>query len=243
MEQEQGRIRFPARSEWPAWLIIAGMFALAFFFWDRVPERMPVHFDLTGEPDRYGSRFAGLFVAPLAGLGVYLLMILLPKIDPGRANYATFKGVYNVIRYGFLGLFLGLQVTVIAYALAPGAVDVNLIIPPLVGLLFIVLGNLLGKVRPNWFVGLKTPWTISSKRSWVRTHRLGGRLMVLLGLMIAPLGLLRHEAAIWLLIGFTLAYVAFMFWYSWRVWRDDPDRTPPAGTLPDGDEGGSRGDA
>jgi uncharacterized membrane protein len=219
------------KSELPLLAMIALAFGLTVFFWGRVPESIPVHFNFEGEPDRWGSRAEGLLVGPGVALGLYLLFLVLPRLDPGRRNYASFQGVYNVLRYGVIGLMLALHVLIIAYAMGAG-LTMNVVVPLLVGLLMIVLGNLMGKIRPNWFVGIKTPWTLSSKRSWGRTHRLGGRLMVLLGVLIVLLGLIERPWVVWALTGLVAAYVIGLVAYSWAVWRRDPDPVPPAGSEP-----------
>ncbi|WP_207955780.1 SdpI family protein [Rubrobacter marinus] len=113
-----------------------------------------------------------MLLLPLVTLGVYLAMLLLPRIDPRREAYALFEGAYGIIRLStvaFLALVHGL-VLLWVRGVEP---DVAVVVPVLVGGLLVVIGNLLGKIRPNWLVGIKTPWTLASKRSWVKTHRLG----------------------------------------------------------------------
>ena len=78
------------RTEWPMWLLLIGMFALAAASWGATPDRVPVHWGLNGSPDRWGGKFEGLMLMPLIALGIYLIMLFIPRIDPGRANYANF---------------------------------------------------------------------------------------------------------------------------------------------------------
>ena len=105
--------------------------------------------------------------------------------------------------------------------------------PLAVGATLILIGNQFGKIRPNWFVGFRTPWTLSSKVAWARTHRAAGWLLMATGLLMMIAGALR---ASWLLVATIAASavgVAGLTFYSYRLWRDDPDKTPPAGTLPE----------
>ncbi len=106
------------------------------------------------------------------------------------------------------------------------------VVPVLVGGLFVVLGSVMGKIRPNWFVGIRTPWTLSSKLSWTKTHRLGGRLFVLMGITLLAS---EFVGSAWGLL-FALAVVAgcllWMVLFSYLVWRADPEKVPPFGTLP-----------
>jgi uncharacterized membrane protein len=74
------------------------MFAGAAWSWPHVPERLPVHWNLQGEVDRWGGKFEGLFLLPIVTLGLYFLLLIVPLIDPGRGNYQNFKKAYNAIR-------------------------------------------------------------------------------------------------------------------------------------------------
>lgn len=157
-------MRTNLRIEVVQWVLIGAMFVLAVVVWSSAPDRIPVHWGPTGEPDRYGGKVEGLLLLPLLTLGIYLLMLLLPKVDPRRDNYSSFEGAYGVIRLStvvFLALLYGLVLLWIE-GVEP---DFAVVVPVLVGGLFVVIGNLLGKIRPNWFVGVKTPWTLSSRRS------------------------------------------------------------------------------
>ena len=110
--------------------------------------------------------------------------------------------------------------------------NITMIVFPMAGLLFIVLGNFMSKLRPNWFVGVRTPWTLSSKLSWDKTHRLAGWLFMLMGtvfflMLLAPNG--------WTLLAALVFDVLCVVWivvYSYLVYRRDPQRTSPAGTSP-----------
>jgi uncharacterized membrane protein len=210
------------------------MFALAALSWHAVPDRIPVHWGISGRPDRWGGRFEGLLLLPLVGLLTYLVLLLAPRIDPGRANYASFAGAYGTVRLVVLLSMLALQV-VMVLAARGHSVDVATLVPLIVGAMFVVLGNLFGKLRPNWFIGIRTPWTLSSKRSWDRTHHAGGWLFILFGFLLMSTALARTTWVIITVIGVIAAGVLGLVVYSYVEWRRDPDKTPPAGTLPAGE--------
>jgi len=223
------RVRW--RAEWPHWLALAAMGLLAGWSWPTVPGRIPVHWDAAGRVDAYGGKAEGLLALPLTALRVYLLLLFVPRVDPGRANYTQFAGAYAAIRLAatvFLAAVYGAMV-----AQAHGRrLDVGLLTVVLIGVLLVVVGSVLGKVRPAWFVGIRTPWTLSSKRAWTRTNRLGGWLFILCGVAYVGVGLGAPsiEAALPpLLAGFGVAVVGLVV-YSYLVWRSDPDKVPPAGT-------------
>jgi len=226
-------MKFNWRSEWPHLVLLAGMFALAAATWSGAPERIVMHWDINGRPDGFGGRFEGLLGIPLLALGLYLLMLFLPRIDPGRANYETFASAYATFRLALVVTMAGLY-GVIQLWIRGRRVNVETVVPLLMGVLFIVIGNLLGKVRPNWFVGIRTPWTLSSKLAWTHTHRAGGWLFVVMGVIVMAVALARSAWAMWTTIGMGAAGVLSLVVYSYMLWRRDPDKMPPAGTLPAG---------
>lgn len=117
-------------------------------------------------------------------------------------------------------------------SLRGAALDMARVSSLLLGALFIALGGMLGKVRPNWFVGVRTPWTLSSKLAWTRTNRLGGWLLIGEGAILIVAGLLVGRWALAAALPTIGGGTVWLTIYSYRVWRDDPDKTPPAGTLP-----------
>lgn len=211
------------RTELPQWFLIAGMFGLAAAFWGSAPDLVPVHWGLSGEPDRYGGKFEGLLGIPLIALGLYLLMLVVPRLDPRRDNYARFQGAYAAMRTALIST-LALVYGFVLLWIRGVELEVSLVVPLVVGGLFVVIGNLLGKVRPNRFFGLRTPWTLSSRRAWVKTHRVGGWAFVFLGIALATCGFLRSGTAV-LVAGLALGAStgAILYAYSYLVWRDDPD--------------------
>lgn len=224
-------MRISWRTEWPFWLLLACMFALAAAIWGAAPDRIPVHWGFGGHADRWGGKFEGLLLLPIVGLGLYVLLLLIPRIDPGRANYESFASAYLTLRLLVLIVTAAFQVITVLAALGRH-VDMAAAVPLVVGGLLVVIGNLLGKVRPNWFVGIRTPWTLSSKESWARTHHAGGWLFIVFGLLLMAFALIRSAwflAVVGAVIaGGLLGLVA----YSYVVWKNDPDKVPPAGTTP-----------
>lgn len=224
-------MRFSWRSDWPHLLLIATMFALGAASWSGAPDRIPMHWNLAGHPDRYGGRFEGLFAIPLLALGIYLLMRFFPRIDPGRANYDAFAHAYATVRLAVLTLMAALY-GLIQLAIRGHEVRMSAAVPLLVGGLFVVIGNVMGKLRPNWFIGIRTPWTLSSKLAWTRTHRVGGRLFIVLGLLFMGFAVTQSPWLLWALAVAGGGGVVGLVAYSYVLWRRDPDKTPPAGTLP-----------
>ncbi len=227
-------MRITWRTEWPQWLLIAAMFVLAAATWGSAPDRIPMHWSIGGQVDRWGGKFEGLLGIPLLTVAIYVLMLVLPHLDPGRTNYDAFAGPYVTLRLGILVLLAALYVLIILWVRDVRA-SIEVWVPLLVGALFMVVGNVLGKVRPNWFVGIRTPWTLSSKLAWDRTHRAGGWLFILMGVLMMLCAALRAEWALWTMIVVGVVGLLGLVVYSYLLWRRDPDKTPPAGTQPASD--------
>jgi uncharacterized membrane protein len=214
-------------------VLVLGMLLYAAAAWSEAPASFPVHWNLHGEVDRMGGRAEGLLVMPLVAALVALALRFLPRIDPGRANYANFASAYAWVRVLVLALLAGVYV-LMQMAAHGRTASVAPAVAFLTGGLFFGLGNLLGKVRPNWFVGIRTPWTLSSAESWNRTHRAGGWVFVVTGLLTMA-GAIVFDAGKVLagLIAVILLSVLGLAIYSYLVWRGDPDKVPPAGRVAD----------
>jgi uncharacterized membrane protein len=213
-------------------LIIAAMFAVAAWAWPQVPDRIPIHWNIRGEVDGWGGKTVGLFLLPFISLGMYALTLFLPRLDPNRANYQSFPKAYNAIRITLLLFFAVIYAVVVLTALGRKP-DMNTVVLIAMGLLFVVLGNFMSKIRPNWFVGVRTPWTLSSTQSWNKTHRLAGWLFLLMGLMFFVLA---FQQTFWMLIAvltFHALAVVSMLVYSYLVYRRDPQRVHAAAISPD----------
>jgi len=176
------------KKDWFIFVLILAPLAIALWFYPQLPDKMPTHWDIYGNVDGYSSKAFAVFFFPLLNLGIYLLMVLAPKIDPRRENYARFGGAYRLIRI-FLIIFLsGLYLATLLAGLGY-AVKVSLLVKVAVSLLFIVMGNVMGKFRHNYFVGIKTPWTLANEEVWYKTHRFAGKIWVASGLVCLILSL------------------------------------------------------
>ena len=181
-------MKFTFKTEIIPLLIVLVSIALGFYFYSAFPDSVPVHWGVDGAPDRYGSKFEGAWLMPLIAIGMYLLFRFLPYIDPKKDKYQQFAKVYFIFRLIILLMMLVIYLVASANSLGYN-VRVEVWIPVAVGILFLIMGNYMGKLKPNWFMGIRTPWTLSNDEVWNKTHRLGGKLFILLGLLmiITPL--------------------------------------------------------
>jgi uncharacterized membrane protein len=219
------------RTELPQWIVIAAMFAIAVWSWPRLPDQIPIHWNIHGEVDGYGGKFVGLLLLPLVVLGLYFAFRLMYLVDPGKQNYASFATALAAIRMT-ITFVLAVIYCAVVLATFGQTVNMNTIVLFAVGAMLIILGNFMGKIRPNWFIGVRTPWTLSSKLSWDKTHRLAGWLLILMGLFLAAAGAIQTSWMFILMVTMNVLCVAWMVVYSYLVYRQDPDRTSPAGVSP-----------
>lgn len=165
-----------------AWLL--GLAALPF-----LPSPAPIHWNAVGEADGFGSPLTAALLLPGVLTAIAALAPLLPRLDPRAAAYAEFRPTYEL----FMNAIAAFLLLTHAVALAAGlGLPVDMARPMSVGLglLFALLGNEMGRVQPNHFVGIRTPWTLADPEVWRRTHRAGGRAMAGAGVATAVLGLL-----------------------------------------------------
>lgn len=227
---------------WSCWVALALMFVLAAITLPKALDSVTVHWGIDGTPDAQASTAFALFLIPLVSVGIQLIAIFLPRIDPGGENYQNFQASYWKVILTIL-IYLGGIHGLICYAAVGQEVNMATILPVMVGALLIVIGNYLGKLRPNWMIGIRTPWTLSSKRSWNKTHRLGRWVMMFIGLATGFIALSPGRTA-YMVVGTVWGVCLLtLVVYSWLVWRSDPDKVPPAGVFPASDKNAPSGDS
>ncbi len=201
------------------WLILLLPFVYAIIIWNKVPELMPTHFNLKGEPDDYSGKAAALLVMPLINVAVYGLLFFIPLIDPRKNNYTAFGSSYQNMRL-IIHLFLtGLFIYITQKTADGSPLQVNVFYSGL--LLFLaLLGNYFRTVRSNFFVGIRTPWTLSSDEVWRKTHALAGRLWFYSGIVLAITMLfLSRTAATVVMISGVVLMVMIPVVYSYLAYR------------------------
>jgi uncharacterized membrane protein len=199
------------------------MFVTSAVTWPLAPERIPIHWNFAGEIDGYGSKGFGLLILPITAVVLFAFLIFIPRIDSRRANFERFESIYRILRNTLMALMAGINVLV-ALSARGIAIDVGTILILLVGLSAMVIGNYLGKIRPNGIVGIRTPWTLASNESWNKTHQLGGKLFVGIGLALIIASLLGAAWAFITLGVFVGVSLVFLVIYSYLVWRTDPHK-------------------
>ncbi|HET6310966.1 MAG TPA: SdpI family protein [Candidatus Nitrosotalea sp.] len=206
--------------------VLAFELGIAGYGFSRVPfgSRVAVHWDVGGHPNGYGAAFWAFLLVPFLTLAVSALLALVPSIEPRRRNLNLSGTAYRATWISVLLLMAGVQALIVLSAVGVARSDVGArLVPAGVGLVLMVVGNYLGKVRSNFFFGIRTPWTLSSERSWNRTHRLGGRLLVLLGLVAVVTPIFPWAGVVALVAGVPIVIVVLVV-YSYVEWSRDSAR-------------------
>jgi uncharacterized membrane protein len=164
-------------------------FVMAGALYSRLPAWVPTHWNASGRADGFTAKPWGPFILPVVTAAACLLMLLIPRISPRGFRVERFRRVFEIIQVTVVA-FLFLVTTLVLVAGAGVPIPMDRAIVASTGLLLAVLGNFMGKVTKNFFVGIRTPWTLASDEVWFRTHRVGGRLFVAAGTVMVVSGLL-----------------------------------------------------
>jgi len=171
------------RLNWLAFAVVLGMVLAALAFAARLPDPVPTHWNMAGEVDGWTPKPWGVWLFPALAAGLLALFQMLPVISPRGFRLEAGRRAYDIVVFAVLAFLAAVQVLVYLVALGRGP-GVEKAVPLLIGFLFIVLGNYLGKFPKNFFVGIRTPWTLASDEVWNRTHRLAGWTFMLAGLVM-----------------------------------------------------------
>ena len=205
------------KSEWlQLALLLLPLLVLA-AMWQRLPELVPMHWNLRGEVDRWGPRFS-LLLLPLINFGAWLVLLVVPWLDPrirrDPQRHERTLLFLRVMRMAEVMLLTLLSLLVISAALG-AEFGVSRIMLSAVLLLFVVLGNYLPNLKSNYFVGIRTPWTLDNAKTWQATHRLAGRIMFFGALLLLVLQFLLPMPLLTIaFIGYVAGFTTWCFVYS-----------------------------
>jgi uncharacterized membrane protein len=156
--------------------------AIAIYFYPKLPLRIPSHWNAAGEVDDYASKFVGLFIASILLFFCLVLYIILPRIDPLKANIEKFRKYFDGFIILLFLFIIFLQVFIILWSLGT-KLKPFIVFPVGLGIMFFYVGILVEKAKRNWFIGIRTPWTMTDDRVWDRTHKVGGIMFKVMGVI------------------------------------------------------------
>lgn len=201
------------------WICAALPLAATLCLFPILPQQIPLHWNVNGEIDAYGSRFSALATGGLS-LGLAALLQFLPRIDPKRANYEKFGTAYNAFRLALALFFIVMQGATLYAAFDPTGIRMESVITASLGVLLCVIGNFMPKFKHNYFVGIKTPWTLANTECWRRTHRFAAPLWVLGGILTILCSFFTGKSVLMFAeIGIITVIVLVPFLYSYLIYK------------------------
>jgi len=191
------------------------------FVYAKLPAIVPMHYGADGRPNSYGSKgeFATMqTIFPLISLFVYMLLKYLPSIDPKKqVKYG--EETFKKLGLGIV-IFMAAISIAITFATVNRSLQIGKILSPLIGLLFAFLGNIMYNIKPNYFAGVRTPWTLEDEGNWRATHRLTGKIWVTGGIVISIVTLiLPAETATFVFLPAILIMVFIPIVYSYVYFK------------------------
>lgn len=170
------------KKEWYVLVLLLVPFAVSAYLWNDLPDIVPTHFNAAGEADDWGPKWINAILIPSIGIVTYLMLVFLPAIDPKKKIQAAQKPI-AAIRL-FMSVFMvGIYAFVMSSSMG-STINFGIYVQTGVGALIFIVGNYINSVKPNYFIGIRTPWTLESPEVWKRTHRLGSKLWIVGGLIM-----------------------------------------------------------
>ena len=200
-------------------ILIAAATLAGLALWSRLPDPMASHWNVHDQVDGYMSKFWGVFFVPLLALGIFLLFLVIPSIDPLKANIEQFREAFNMFIVLIVGFMLYIYALTLAWNLGYTGFQMSRAMLPAIGLLFIFIGFLLRQAKRNFFIGIRTPWTLSSDQVWNETHRVGAVLFMISGALAFLGGFFGGMAAFWFMFVPIIATTLFLLVYSYVLYR------------------------
>lgn len=197
-------------------------FAITLYFYPQIPDKMATHWNAKGEVNGYMQKFWGTFLIPLILTGMVLLFVLIPIIDPLKENIKKFRKYYNWFIVFFILFMLSIHSQVILWNIGI-QISPNVIFTIGFGLLFFYIGILSENSKRNWFIGIRTPWTLSSEKVWDKTHKIGGKLFKIAGI-IAIIGIFFRNYAVFFILVPALSVVVYSVVYSYFEYRKETNK-------------------
>lgn len=188
------------------------------FLYNKLPDQIPMHWNIQGQVNRYGSRSES-FVTACMPLFIVLLMQGLPFIDPKKRNYEKFIGSYYNFQLMFVVVIGAIHLLAISTAMGYEFIKVDSGVKLLIAIMFTLIGNMMPKFKHNYFIGIRTPWTLASEEVWFATHRMGGKLWFYGGLAMIVLSFISGSVSAGIYFTVIIGSSLVMLIYSYLVFR------------------------
>lgn len=165
------------------------MIIVGAYFYTILPEQVPTHWNFNGNPDQRNHKIIAIGIVPLITLACIFLFPLLKNIDPKKANYKKFEKTREIFQLAII-VFFWYTYFVSLYVIQHPEINIGKFVLIGIGVLFLILGNYMGKIKQNFFIGIKLPWTLNSETIWNKTSRFGGKILLINGILFIISGIL-----------------------------------------------------
>ncbi len=206
------------------WLILALLLLVlvsSFVLIPSLPDKVPTHWNIKGEVDGWGSKYINLFLTPGIALFFYLLMSFLPAVDPLRKNYESFAKPYGYFKIFLIFFFIYIHAFLVYASMRSAPPGINLVFAIPLSLLFCFIGWILPQLKRNFFIGIRTPWTLVSDENWKKTHYFGGKIFTVAGVISFLAAFFGGVASFIVLISSVLSAAAITVIYSYLVFKKE----------------------
>jgi uncharacterized membrane protein len=200
-------------------IMIAAAMLAGLLLWNRLPDQMASHWNINDQVDGYMSKFWGVLMLPLLSLGMLVLFLIVPSIDPMKANIAQFRESFNLFIVLIVGFMLYLYGLTLAWSLGYNNFRMSGAMLPAIGLLIIFIGFMMRQAKRNFFIGIRTPWTLSSDTVWNETHRIGAALFMISGALAFLGGFFGGTTAFWMMFAPIIGSTLFLLVYSYVLYQ------------------------
>jgi len=201
------------KTELVVFAIILISFVIGFYFYSQMPDKIASHWNAQDQVDGYMPKFWGMFLMPVISIGLLLLFMLIPKIDPLKKNIEKFRKYYNWFVLLIIIFLFYIYLLTVLWNIGFRFAMSQMMLPAL-GILFYYIGILLENAKRNWFIGIRTPWTLSSDKVWDKTHKIGSKLFKIIG-VIAFLGIFFQKYSLWFILVPILLVAGYLIVYSY----------------------------
>jgi uncharacterized membrane protein len=191
-------------------------FAIAAWYYPQLPDPVPTHWNAAGDVDGWTAKPWGVWLLPVINAALMAMFVVIPLISPKGFRLEQSRKAFDSVVLVFVVFMLGVQIFSYRSAISGGQELVKFV-PMAIGLLFIILGNYMGKFQKNFFIGIRTPWTLASDQVWNRTHRLGSYVFMIGGVFMMLAGILEATVGFFIVIAIAIAMIPTV--YSLVIYR------------------------
>ncbi len=192
-------------------------FIMGAYLYPLMPDSMASHWNIKGEVDSYMSKNLGLFLMPAIGLGILIMFMLIPWIDPLKRNIEMFRKHYDMFIFILITFLFYIHILTVLWN-AGYRFSMTQMIAPGLAILFYYVGVLVGRAKRNWFVGIRTPWTLSSDVVWEKTHKVGG-ILFRMAAVVVVLAMFLPQYAFYLILAPIIGVAIATIIYSYVEYR------------------------